>query len=55
MDVVQGDAAEDALTERLDDFAAFDQGADDQMPSIVPQSYSVMIASCATSTRRRVR
>ena len=25
------------------------------MPSMVPQSYSAMIASCATSTSRRVR
>ena len=25
------------------------------MPSIVPQSYSAMMQSCATSTRRRVR
>ena len=53
-DVLERDAAEDAVAERLDDLAALDERR--HLDAVeVPQSYSVMIASCATSTRRRVR
>ena len=54
-DVFERHAAEDALAERLDDLAALFERARSQMPSSVSQSYSVTTASCATSTRRRVR
>ena len=53
-DVLERDAAEDAVAEALDDLAALVERLI-AMPSSVPQSNSVMIASCATSTRRRVR
>ena len=53
-DVLERDAAEDAVAEPLDDLAALDQRPI-SMPSMVPQSYSAMMLSCATSTRRRVR
>jgi hypothetical protein len=53
-DVLERHAAEDALAERLDDLAALFE-LHLQMPSRVPQSNSVTTASCATSTRRRVR
>ena len=48
------DAAEHAITQRLDDVAAFDDRRHGQAVA-VPQSHSVTTTSCATSTRRRVR
>ena len=53
-DVFERHAAEDAVAERLDDFAGVLELVT-RMPSSVPQSNSVTTASCATSTRRRVR
>ena len=54
-DVLERDAAEDAVAELLDDLAALDERRRSRCRRCVPQSNSVMIASCATSTRRRVR
>jgi hypothetical protein len=53
-DPLERDAADDALAQRLDDLARLDDRLA-SMPSIVPQSISWMMTSCATSTRRRVR
>ena len=54
-DFLERHAAHDTVAQRLDNFAGFDDTGAKKIPSTVPQSYSLMITSCATSTRRRVR
>ena len=53
--VLGGDAAEDAVAQRLDDVAALDERRSPSMYFTVPQSYSDTITSWDTSTSRRVR
>ena len=55
VDVLGGDAPQDPVAQGLDDLLALLEGGDVQPEDRAAVGLRLMIASCATSTRRRVR